>query len=580
MVVDDSTYITPHEAALAIVATSMKKARMQLDVLIVNTVMAGILFSCGSILTVAVHSENPDTWDRNPGTLDFVSGIFCGTGLFYVVILGADLYNSNILYFSVGFLRRSVTIYDLLISWLCSIIGNLGGCLLVSYVICHLSASSTSHLWKIGSRKLVEGKASFSFIQTLLKGIGGNFFVCLAIYLQLMAKPLHVKWLLTVLPIFTFTACGFTHVVADMTVSFIGMLNGADVSVGKYIWKLLIPAAVGNILGGFFFSFTIPFYLHLLVVDRDRKRLDLPLYEERDEQPELNMDSRVVRFQPDEERYDEEEAEEEEQLQEKDARGERLSDTYATYNTCVPTFSRSSSSGTSSFSERPQVFDGPIMGASLTRNNSSRSNWSYGSTRSHRHVRNARRTPTGVFPVKGMRISLPKGSESPSFVRDNLESPVQARGVHVKTTDMDIGGNDNTNNVFDQRPGARLEKAINQLVTRVPSRRGTKELPRTTQDVFPYNQPPLTYSSRRSSCDNPLRPSSISLAVGVEQRNDLGIPKAKTPSLQKSSGSHLLARSSQSLPQSIYRGDSNFTFNGSSGGNEQFPQLDETLSRG
>lgn len=33
-----------------------------------------------------------------------------------------------------------------------------------------------------------------------------------------------------------------------------------------------------------------------MVVERDRKRLSLPEYEARDEQPELNMDSRVVRI--------------------------------------------------------------------------------------------------------------------------------------------------------------------------------------------------------------------------------------------------------------------------------------------
>lgn len=557
MTVDDSTYITPHEAALAVVATAMKKARMQLDVLILNTVMAGILFSCGSILTVAVHSENPDTWNRNPGTFDFLSGIFYGTGLFYVVVLGADLYNSNILYFSVGLLRRSVTIYDLLISWFCSIIGNMSGCLLVSYVICHLSAASTSELWKVGSRKLVEGKAAFSFIQTMLKGIGGNFFVCLAIYLQLMAKPLHVRWILTVLPIFTFTACGFTHVVADMTLSFIGMLNGADVSVGKYIWKLLIPAAVGNILGGFFFSFTIPFCLHLLAVDRDKKRLNLPQYDERDEQPELNMDSRVVKVRPDGEKYDEEQAEEAEDLHEKSDLKERPGhNSDDSYSSSSETRSRSSS-GASSYSDRPQAFDGASLNSRLTRTSTNRSNWSYYSTKSGRPVCRVRRTPAGVFPVKGMGSPLSKESESHALGR--VASMPAAQRRSNKSSFMKIPHDeddaDSNYNVLDQRPGAKLEKAITRLVTRVPSSQTISALPRTTQEAFPYYEQASTYGSRKASLDR-LAGRDVT-ATHAGKISTSKIPKAKILSPQKGFDSLRQSRSIQSLPKTLYHGVSN-----------------------
>lgn len=110
------TILRHMKPALAVVATAMKKARLQLDTLLINSVLGGILFSSGSFLLVAVHSDDPDMVARNPGIVNLITGVTFAMGLFYVVIMGADLFNSNILFFSVGVMRRAVTIYDLIVS--------------------------------------------------------------------------------------------------------------------------------------------------------------------------------------------------------------------------------------------------------------------------------------------------------------------------------------------------------------------------------------------------------------------------------------------------------------------------------
>ncbi|CAI8509297.1 unnamed protein product [Hanseniaspora opuntiae] len=245
----DPLYITPHEAALAVIATSMKKARLTLQTLMINSFMGGVLFSSGGMLYSIAVGNNPEILEQNPGMLNFLGGSVFGIGLFYVIINGCDLFNSNILFFTVGLLRNAVNVYDLLISWVVSWVGNLAGSLFMSYVICHLSGSMTAEHLKQGTRNIAESKMSFSFIQVFLKGVGGNFFVCLAVYFQLMSKPIHVKFFTITLPIFTFVTTGFTHTVADMFLVPTGMFNGANISVGLFIWKNLIPASLGNIVG-------------------------------------------------------------------------------------------------------------------------------------------------------------------------------------------------------------------------------------------------------------------------------------------------------------------------------------------
>lgn len=535
MVADDTYYITPHEAALAAVATSMKKARLQLDTLLVNALLGGVLFSTGSILCVALHSENPVLWETNPGITNLMSGIAFGIGLFYVVIMGADLFNSNILFFSVGLLRRAVSIYDLLVSWSVSLIANLGGSLFVAYLFCHLSGISSQPLWVAGSRKLVEDKASFTFIQTFLKSIMGNFLVCLAIYLQLMAKPIHVKFIVLVLPIFTFVTSGFTHTVADMTLSFIGMLNHADVSVGKYIWKLLIPAVVGNIIGGFSFSLVVPFYLHLIVVERDRKRLSLPEYEARDEQPELNFDSRVVRVTPYEDKIDQDEAQEEEESdaisEKKGLQDSNSMNSHESLSNVRPLLSSISVSPSSSVHEEgsslvadtndtaslasesffPRAYTvSAVHSNGITRTSTLKSNLTNRSARSRRS--RVLRSPPGVFPVRGMGEPLArertienpnsgpekKYYQGPPMQKVNSPTPLD-RTLSRQTTGLSLNSNNiyentdqdrgNSYNVLADRPGAKLERAITKLVERKPQEKHTDELPRTTQDTFPFNDP-------------------------------------------------------------------------------------------
>ena len=129
------TTLTNYEASLALVATAMKKARLTVDNLVINSFLAGILFSIGGIFFVSIEAYNPWMVQNCPGILMLLKGTLYAPSLFYVVILGADLFNSNILFFTVALLRRSVSILDVAISWIVSYWFNLIGAIFVGYVI-------------------------------------------------------------------------------------------------------------------------------------------------------------------------------------------------------------------------------------------------------------------------------------------------------------------------------------------------------------------------------------------------------------------------------------------------------------
>ena len=235
---DDNLYLTTYEAALAVVATAMKKARLRIDVLVINSLMGGMLFTTGGMLYDLIRAGFSGINETNPGVISLLQGICYPIGLFYVVILGVDLFNSNILFFSTALCRGAVSFLDLFISWFVSWWFNLVGNIFVCYIFCYYSDVVRTQLMVVGSVEIAVQKAESTFVETLLKATAGNFYVCLAIFLQLMAKPLHVKFLMMLLPVFTFVAMGFTHLVADMFLVTMGLINGAPISVGKAAWKV------------------------------------------------------------------------------------------------------------------------------------------------------------------------------------------------------------------------------------------------------------------------------------------------------------------------------------------------------
>ncbi len=51
-------------------------------------------------------------------------------------------------------------------------------------------------------------------------------------------------------PLTAYTIAGFEHSITNLVVVPMGVMYGANVSIGPWIWNNLIPAALGNMIGG------------------------------------------------------------------------------------------------------------------------------------------------------------------------------------------------------------------------------------------------------------------------------------------------------------------------------------------
>ena len=507
---DESLYISTNEAALAVVATAMKKARLLLDTLIINSFVAGILFTAGGMIHVHVQGGLPSVYEGDPALINLIQGLVYPLGLFYVVILGVDLFNSNILYFIVGYARGAVSLVDLLISWFISWFGNLVGTIFVCYIICNYSDVTRQKLYVQGSVDIAVDKASFSFVETMLKGMAGNFFVCLAIYLQLMAKPIHVKFLLMVLPVFTFVSMGFTHLVADMYMMIIGLINGAPVSVGKVIWKVFIPATIGNIIGGLFFGLLIPWYLHIVVVEKDIRLLRLPRYEYRDEQPELNQDSRVVRVKsggPEDviEGEEGEEGEDEEDGYLEDQQRER--EEQQELGGILEDKEESSGAESPPISQYPPP-QGITRSESFSNLSTTPSRMSaYSRYSNYRRKSREVKSPKNVFPVYGMGAPLERERSIVYGKLDNSsndESNLRRRST--EPDEQSISSYRTANRELRTRGSAEfLGERLKKVISRKPT-----EKPNDLEQQQPSRRPTMRQSSMSSSISRYLGRNSYS----------------------------------------------------------------------
>ncbi|KAF2765720.1 Formate/nitrite transporter [Teratosphaeria nubilosa] len=241
---------TPQQTMALISRIGEKKASTRLDKLLLNSLLAGPLLGFGCAITL---STNASPWyqDNAPGLIRTLSACFFPIGLILVVLTGADLYTSNVLYMPVAVLQRRASWAALAKSWVVSFVGNLGGMLFFCLVICGYGGVFESAAWKAESVKFAVAKCvTPTWYGILLKAVGANWLVCLAVFMAISSREIVSKIVAIWWPIATFVGLGMDHVIANMFLIPIGMFNGAPITVGYYIWKSMIPALIGNTIGG------------------------------------------------------------------------------------------------------------------------------------------------------------------------------------------------------------------------------------------------------------------------------------------------------------------------------------------
>jgi formate/nitrite transporter len=231
-----------------------------LSVLVLG-ILAGAYIGFGGMLAATVGFDLGT--HLGLGFTKFMGGAVFSLGLMLVIIAGAELFTGNNLMISSA-ISGQIGFGTMLERWALVYVANFAGSVLVALLWVF------SGLWKLGdgalgayALKTAYAKVNLSFLQALLRGIGCNWLVCLAVWMALASRQIIGKIFAIFFPIMGFVALGFEHSVANMYFIPAGLFlkawfgvavpSGADpasLSWLSFLWKNLLPVTIGNIIGG------------------------------------------------------------------------------------------------------------------------------------------------------------------------------------------------------------------------------------------------------------------------------------------------------------------------------------------
>ena len=237
---------SPSQTLGAVYSAGEYKAGLRLDMLSLQSFMAGIFVAAAGHLFLSLGGG-------------ILGATFFTAGHLGVVLTSGELFTADALILVAALLGGRIRIRDILRNWTVSWTLNFAGCLAWAYIIGHASGA----LQDVGkveyAIEVAETKAAQSFLSTFLKGIAANFLVCGGMWQATCADDVAGKALALFFPITAFVASGFDHCIANQFFLLVGMLFGANISIGN-LFTSIIAATLGNIVGGVVFVGIVYWY--------------------------------------------------------------------------------------------------------------------------------------------------------------------------------------------------------------------------------------------------------------------------------------------------------------------------------
>lgn len=176
-------------------------------------------------------------------------GLTFWVALGLLAFAGGELFTGNCFVFTVGCLERSVSLKKAAKLLLINYIGNLLGCVALSFI--YVQSKAMVGISDLYIEKTALSKLGIPWGQLFFRAVLCNFVVCLAIWLCYKMKEESAKLFMMLFCVLAFSASGFEHSIANMGIFSIALMlpHEAGLTVWAVIKNILIVTA-GNMIGG------------------------------------------------------------------------------------------------------------------------------------------------------------------------------------------------------------------------------------------------------------------------------------------------------------------------------------------
>lgn len=215
------------------------------------------------------------------GVAKLIGGVVFSLGIIMCVVFGAELFTSSTLT-TIAVASKRISLRQMFRNWGAVYLGNFLGALFIVLLVWGCGEIMAANgQWGLTILKTAQHKIHHTWLEAFSLGVFCNLMVCIAVWLAYAGKSLTDKAFIMILPISMFVASGFEHCVANMFMIPMGILvqqgaspefwasigveatSYAELTVANFVLKNLIPATLGNIVGGAFFIGLVQWFLHL-----------------------------------------------------------------------------------------------------------------------------------------------------------------------------------------------------------------------------------------------------------------------------------------------------------------------------
>lgn len=239
---------TPEEIIESTIAIGHHKVEKTFLAKAILGFIGGAMISLGYLLYIRIVASALETF----GAFSSILGA-CAfpVGLIIILMAGGELITGNMMAVSASFFAKKISFSDLVKNWLVITLFNVIGAFFVAYVFGHFLGLTANGIFKKEVIEVAHAKLAASPSQAFISGIGCNWFVGLALWLNYGAKEASGKLLGIWFPVMTFVALGFQHSVANAFVIPAAIFEGEASWLD--FWSNFLLVYGGNIIGGAIF---------------------------------------------------------------------------------------------------------------------------------------------------------------------------------------------------------------------------------------------------------------------------------------------------------------------------------------